>query len=184
MALSYLDLDLGEFLELVARRAPAPGGGSVAAMTVAMAAGLVAMTARFSADADGDNRVAEQVDGWRHRAARLAEQDAEVYQQVIDNYSSSGDDPARRTEQIRHALEAACEVPLEIAGIGADVARQASALAVHGNRTTRGDATTALLLAEAAVRSAARLVAINVEAGGCDPDLVRRAQLCVDSLVG
>lgn len=181
MAHSYLDLDVGEFLDAVARREPAPGGGSVAAMTVAMAAGLVAMAARFSAEPGADPGVAQEADEGRRRAAGLAEQDAVAYQQVLEAYSSSRDDPTRR-ERIRQALEAACQVPLEIAGIGVEVAAQASRLAEQGNPTTRGDAETARLLAEAAVRASARLVEINVEAGAGDPDLTRRAQRHIDDL--
>lgn len=180
---SYLHLDLSEFLDAVSRREPAPGGGSVAAMTVAMAAGLVAMVARFSAPPDTEPGLAEEADQWRRRAARLAEQDATAYQHVLEAYSSPRDAPGRE-EQVRHALEAACQVPLEIAEIGVQVARRASGLAERGNPTTRGDADTARLLAEAAVRSSARLVEINVETGAGDPDLARRAQRYVDDLAG
>ena len=70
-------------------------------------------------------------------------------------------------------------VPLEVAESGAETARMAARLAVKGKRDVRGDAVTALLLAEAATRSAAGLVAINVEAGGGDPEFVRRTARCV-----
>ncbi|MGH3666526.1 MAG: cyclodeaminase/cyclohydrolase family protein, partial [Egibacteraceae bacterium] len=50
--LTYFDEPLGRFLKDVAARQPAPGGGAVAGVTVAAAAGLVAMTARFSAALD------------------------------------------------------------------------------------------------------------------------------------
>jgi len=42
------DRPVGEFLELLAARVPAPGGGAAAAVTGAMAAALAAMAARFS----------------------------------------------------------------------------------------------------------------------------------------
>src|SRR5918993_1034004 len=43
----YLDLPLREFLELVASDSPAPGGGSVAAVAVALAAGFAGIAARL-----------------------------------------------------------------------------------------------------------------------------------------
>jgi len=43
----YLTTTLAQFLERLAARTPAPGGGSVAAVTCAMAAGLVEMAAAF-----------------------------------------------------------------------------------------------------------------------------------------
>src|SRR3712207_8271454 len=67
----YLDLPLGTFLDLVASGNPAPGGGSVAAVAVALAAGLSGMAARLSAgqlaDADG---LAASADAARRRVDR------------------------------------------------------------------------------------------------------------------
>ncbi|MGI8701170.1 MAG: cyclodeaminase/cyclohydrolase family protein [Nocardioidaceae bacterium] len=179
---SYLDQDLGGFLASVARREPAPGGGSVAAVTVSLAAALVEMAARYSGDllADGSHLV-DSASGLRARAAELADLDARVYQAVIAAYARTGDqDPAVRRDAIRTALHNASEVPLEIARIGAETAKLAARLVADGKSSLQGDAVTALLLTEAAVRSAARLVSINVEAAGGDPDLVRRAQRSVD----
>ena len=50
----YLDLPLERFLEQVAARKPAPGGGASAAVTVALAAALSSMSARLSADHLGE----------------------------------------------------------------------------------------------------------------------------------
>ncbi len=177
MTASFFDRGLGEFLELVAKRQPAPGGGAVAAVTVSLAAGLVAMAARYSADlADGAEGLADEADRLRERAASLADADAYAYGAVIAAYESvrRGDDTAGRTA-VRVALTCAAEVPLEVAELGAATARLAALFAVEGKKDVRGDAATALLLAEAATRSAAHLVAINVEAGGGDSELVRRA---------
>ena len=44
----YLDLRLRELLERVAEPRPAPGGGSVLALTAALAAGILTMAARAS----------------------------------------------------------------------------------------------------------------------------------------
>jgi methenyltetrahydrofolate cyclohydrolase len=43
----YLTAGLAEFLDQLAARTPAPGGGAAAAVTCAMAAGLVEMAAAF-----------------------------------------------------------------------------------------------------------------------------------------
>ena len=177
MTASYLDHSLGEFLDLVARRQPAPGGGAVAAVTVSVAAGLVAMAGRYSTDLveDGEKLV-DDADRLRARAAALADADADAYGAVIAAYAAArhGDHVAGR-EQVRTALARATEVPLEVAGVGAETARLAGRLVVEGKHDVRGDATTALLLADAATRSAARLVTVNVEAGGGDKGSVQRA---------
>ncbi|MDT7593335.1 MAG: Formiminotransferase-cyclodeaminase, partial [Pseudonocardiales bacterium] len=55
MTTSYLGRELGAFLDLVASREAAPGGGAVAALTLSMAAGLAAMAARLSPRQIADN---------------------------------------------------------------------------------------------------------------------------------
>ncbi len=181
MASSYLDHTLGEFLDLVATRQPAPGGGAVTAVTVSLAASLVAMAARYSADRIADGRgLVDEAERLRMRVAGLANADADAYGAVIAAYDSvrESDDVDTR-EQLRVALTRAAEVPLEVAAVGAETARLASRLCVDGKPDVRGDATTALLLSDAATRAAANLVAVNVEAGGGDADLVRRASQSV-----
>ena len=59
-------------------------------------------------------------------------------------------------------------MPLEIAGIGVEVALMAARLAEAGNPNLRGDAVTGAVLAAASARSAACLVDINVGLGGLD----------------
>ena len=56
--------------------------------------------------------------------------------------------------------------PLAIAEAAAEVAELAALAALHGTRTVRGDALAGALLAEAAARAAANLVAIDAGARG------------------
>lgn len=70
----YAELPLGRFLEMVASREAAPGGGASAAVAVALAAALAGMAARLSADHLADaTGLAERADRLRHRAAPLAQ---------------------------------------------------------------------------------------------------------------
>ena len=176
MTARYVDHSLGEFLDLVAKRQPAPGGGAVAAVTVSIAASLVAMAARYSADLlDGGEALIDDAARLRAGAANLADDDAEAYGAVIAARAASRGDERLRRQLVGAALTRASEVALEVAELGAETARLAGRLAVEGKRDVRGDASTALLLAEAATRSASHLVVVNVEAGGGDGHLVRRA---------
>ncbi len=173
----YLDHPLRRFIELIAAREPTPGGGSVTAVTASFAASLVAMAARYSAqDVRSGKQLAADADRLASRAAGLADADAVAYGRVLaTSRATRGLAPDRRREQLGPALEAAAAVPLEVAEVGAETARLAARLVVEGNPNVRGDAATAVILAEAAARSAAQLVRINVASGGCDQDLVRRA---------
>jgi formiminotetrahydrofolate cyclodeaminase len=177
---SYLGRGLGEFLDLVAAREAAPGGGAVTAVTVSLAAGLVAMAARLSERQLPDSTaLADEADRIRRRAADLAGEDADAYRAVI---AASTEAATRHSagwdgdDEVRSAFERASAVPLEITTVGARTATLGARLAAEGNPRLRGDAATAVLLAEAAVRSAAELVRINVTEGDGPRTLVVQAE--------
>ena len=170
----YSEEPLGRFLDMVAAREPAPGGGASAAVAVALAAALTGMAARFSADhlADAET-IAGKAEELRSRVMPLARADAAAYARVLDAYRTPRDEEGRR-RKIRGALSEAADVPLSIAEIGAEVAGNAARLAEEGNPNLRGDALTAAVLAGAGVRAAATLVDINVSSGGADDDRLSR----------
>ena len=177
-ASDYLDLSLGEFLERVASDGAAPGGGSVAAIAVALAAGLAGMAARLSTSQLSDApELAEQADASRRRVALLARADAESYGRVLEAYR----DPEGRTARVRDALSGAADVPLAVAVAGSEVVGIAARLAEEGNPNLRGDALAAVLLAGAGVRAASALVGINLSSADVDDDRLRKANSLVDT---
>jgi formiminotetrahydrofolate cyclodeaminase len=81
---------VGRYLADLASAAPAPGGGSAAALAAALGAALVAMTCRVTAKHAGAapegrplGELAEQADSLRRRLTALANDDARVYSDVI-----------------------------------------------------------------------------------------------------
>jgi formiminotetrahydrofolate cyclodeaminase len=178
----YLDLPLNEFLELVASGTPAPGGGSVAAVAVALAAALSGMAARLSADQLADAPgLADRADASRLGVAPLARTDAEAYGHVLDALRLPREpDSETRTERIKDALSGAADVPLAVAEAGSEVADIAARLVEEGNPNLEGDAMTALLLADASVRSAAALTEINLSSANVEDDRLGRANELVD----
>jgi formiminotetrahydrofolate cyclodeaminase len=160
---SFLDAGLKEFLDAVPARTPAPGGGSVAAIVGALAAGLVAMAARFAPD-EWERRaeVVGRAEELRARVEQLADADAEAYGAFM----------AERTPDTTERIVA---VPFELAEVAAEVAELAADVAEEGNPNVTGDAAAGADLAAAAASIAARLVAINAEAG--DPRVEEAAAL-------
>jgi Formimidoyltetrahydrofolate cyclodeaminase (EC 4.3.1.4) len=69
MSESLMQQPLGAILDALASRAPTPGGGSVAALTGAMAAGLVSMVCELTI---GKPQFAEMEDELRTIHARLS----------------------------------------------------------------------------------------------------------------
>ncbi len=171
---AYLDMGVGRFLDALSATTPDPGGGSVAALAVALAAGLCMMTAGLSRR---QLPAAEQLAGraglLRDRAAPLAQADAEAYRAVLAAMRAPGG-PG-------DALSRACATPMEVAEIGAEVARLAAAVATGGNPNVRGDAITAALLAAAGSRAAAALVRINLAAAPGDARPAHADQLAAEA---
>lgn len=177
----FIGLRLGRFLDLVASREPAPGGGAVAAMTAAMAASLVAMAARF---APGDVVDAEQIaarsDGHRGEVTELAERDGRAFGQVLAALRSPRDvDPDGRRGALHAAWTEAATVPVLIAETAGRIALDAANIARDGNPNLRGDACTAGFLAVGSARAASTLAELNVRAGKLPPELLDRAAAAV-----
>jgi len=163
------------FLDRTASAEPAPSGGSVAAVAVAMAAGLVAMAARLAHEWPQATEVIERAEVLRSQMATLALADEDAYAKVIEALRLPPDSPARPAE-LEAALSGASDVPLAVAEAGAEVAVLAALVAQEGNDRLRGDALVAAELAEAGARGAAELVAINL-AGRDDPRIGRAKDL-------
>ncbi|HUH14960.1 MAG TPA: cyclodeaminase/cyclohydrolase family protein [Gaiellaceae bacterium] len=163
---SFLDGSLKELLDAVPARTPAPGGGAVAAVVAALAAGLTAMAARFAPD-EWERRaeVVGRAEELRARLEPLADADAEAY-------------GAFMAERSAETLERIVALPFELAEIAAELAGLAALVAAEGNPNVSGDAAAGADLAAAAASVAARLVAINAEAG--DPRR-REARALADS---
>jgi methenyltetrahydrofolate cyclohydrolase len=155
---AFLDLDLRDFLARLGAPEQGPGGGTAAALTVAVAAGLVAMVARRSRESWSEaGGVAAQAVAVQERVAPLAEADAEAWAAALEALAAG-----RGDDELERMLADAVEIPLRIGEAAADVASLAALAAEMGEGTFRGDAAAAALLAEAAARAAGTLVSLNL----------------------
>jgi len=170
---SSLQDPVERFLDRIASAEPAPAGGTVAAVAVAMAAGLVAMAARLAHEWPKAGDVVERAEALRSRMATLALADEDAYAKVMEALRLPPASPSRDAE-VAAALSGAADVPLAIAEAAAEVAVLAALVAQEGNDRLRGDAVVAAELAGAGARGAAQLVAINL--AGLDDPRVRRAK--------
>jgi methenyltetrahydrofolate cyclohydrolase len=169
-----LDTPVGELLARVADERPTPGSGSVAALAVGMAAGLVEMVARSAPDWDEREGAAAQASCLRGRVERLAPLAAEAYEAALEAFAPAPDGRGRDAE-LGRKLGRAAEVPLRVAEAAADVAELAALAAERGDPRRRPDATVAALLADAGARAAAHLVAVNLAAVPGDERVERAA---------
>jgi formiminotetrahydrofolate cyclodeaminase len=158
-----LDVPVRELLQRVTEETPAPGGGSIAALVAALAAGLVETVARASGGWAEGRGLAAQAKTLRARVEPLAQRDAEAYEEALVALRlPAALEPEVRRDTIERSLAYAAEVPLAIALIAADIADAAAAAAECGDPSTCADASVGAVLAAAAARGAAHLVAINL----------------------
>jgi formiminotetrahydrofolate cyclodeaminase len=160
------------FLDELASNAPAPGGGSVAALGGALGAALVSMVCNLTLGKKGYEAVQSDIEdllaqseALRAELTNLLEEDVAVY----TAYSlaaklprSTDEEKAERTKAVQAALKNATMVPMRIAETAVKVMDLCMTTAEKGNKWAVSDAGVAVLMAEAALRSAALNVLINL----------------------
>ncbi len=160
---------LADLLDELGSASPAPGGGSAAALTCALAAGLVEMVARIELGREPggpsasalDEDVSSRMESVRRRALVLAGEELSSYGPVLEARRLPAGDPGR-ADRLAGALERASNGPLAIAEAAAEVAETGERVAALAEPSVRGDAVAGVLLAEAAASAAARLVRVNM----------------------
>jgi len=171
----YLELRIDDFLDRLADGGRAPGGGSAAALSVAFAAGLVAMVARCSRGWEDSSGIAAQSLAIRERAAQLARTDADAWQKASAALGEAGadGDAGARDRELEQKLGHAAAVPLEIAELGADAAALAALVGEYCDGAYRADAAAAAALASGGASAAAHLVQVNLTVQEGDERLKR-----------
>ena len=146
-------------------------------MTVAFAAGLVGMVARATEAWEDAQGVSAQALAVRDRAAALADNDAEAWEEALAALRRAGSDASpggdRGSFELEQKLDLAAAIPLEIAELGAVAAELAALAAERGNPSYRADAAAAAALAAGGARAAAHLVEVNLVVREGEDRLVR-----------
>jgi glutamate formiminotransferase/formiminotetrahydrofolate cyclodeaminase len=169
MAVGGLRAGVEPFVEQLAAPTATPGGGSAAAASGAMAAGLATMVASMSRGKKAYLQHERELSGAIARLSQLREElkagidaDAESFNVVMKVYkqakeSTDGD------EGIEAALKQATSVPLGVAEKAREVAAIAEKLGPMTNPNMKSDLITAKALAQAAIQGALANVEINLE---------------------
>ena len=157
------------FIEHLAAPTATPGGGSAAAASGAMAAGLATMVASMSRGKKAYTQYEAELSEAIARLSQLREElktsidaDAESYNAVMKAYKEAKIS-ANGNAMIDSALKQATTVPLGVAQKSQEVAKIAGKLGPITNPNMKSDLTTALALARAAIEGALANVEINLE---------------------
>jgi formiminotetrahydrofolate cyclodeaminase len=166
------ELRIDEFLRELASSSPAPGGGSVAALSGSLGAALVAMVCRLTVDKPKYADVSEELRGilseaeqLRQRLEDLVERDTEAFNGVMAAFRLPKETEGQRRERssaIQEATRRATDVPLEVLSVSARVLELSQVVAAKGNVNSVSDAGVAAEMARAGARGAALNVQINL----------------------
>jgi glutamate formiminotransferase/formiminotetrahydrofolate cyclodeaminase len=157
------------FIEQLAAPTVTPGGGSAAAASGAMAAGLAAMVASMSRGKKAYAQYEPQLSEAISRLSQLREElkasidaDAESYKSVMTAYKKAKESAAP-DGIVDAALKQATSVPLGVAERAREVLLIAESLRPITNPNMKSDLVTAAALARAAIEGALANVEINLE---------------------
>jgi len=166
------EVPLEAWLAALAARTPTPSGGAAAAVSLASAAALASMVARFSEESIPDaEELAAVADSCRGEALELAAADQAAVEALYGRKAErtrgapgrnegpeADDDP---TVDAPDPRQAAAEVPLRMVILAASLRPLLARLESLGNPRLAGDVGVAVELAASGSAAAARLVRID-----------------------
>ncbi|NQS88920.1 cyclodeaminase/cyclohydrolase family protein [Patescibacteria group bacterium] len=168
----YLDKPLKDFLLDTFSKTPTPGGGSVAALTGALGASLLGMAANYTVGKKKfksvEGRIKEilkELEEKREKFSQLIREDIDAYQnfsKVLDMPKNTSEEKEARAQALQSSLKEATQVPLTTASVSFRLIEIAYELSSKSNPNLISDVGVGVILAWAALESAALNVKINL----------------------
>ena len=166
------ELTIKEFLEKIASNSPAPGGGSVAALSAALAASLTEMVAKLTIGKKGYEAVEDEMKAvardavkFKHKLVQAIDKDSDAYKDVITAIKlpgSTGAEKRNREKAIQNGLKQATLIPMAIAEDAARVMELAGRAIAKENKNTIPDGAVGVMMAKTAILSALYNAKINL----------------------
>lgn len=164
--MSYLNKPLQEYLDDLAAKKPAPGGGSAAALCGALGASLLAMVGNYSVRnkscAGSEEKIAAilfKAEKARGELGMLVDADVAAYKAL----SASLKDPKKDEAALQDLYRKAADIPFEVCRLSAECLKLCSEMADCQNRNLITDTASAALILEAAFFSARFNVYVNLK---------------------
>ncbi len=153
-----------EFFQELASKSPAPGGGSVSALSGSLGAGLVSMVSNLSLEEESCDfkELQQRMEREGQNFLQLMEDDTAAFNQVMEAFKLPKDDQKTRSQAIQKAFRQATEVPLQVMELSCQVLEAAERAVDGGNTNALSDSGVALLTATTALKGARYNVLINL----------------------
>ena len=163
---------LAQFLNELASNSPAPGGGSVAALSGALGSALTSMMCNLTigkkkySDVEKEMKtILQKSEMLRQTFTSLIDKDTEAFNKVMEAYGlpkETNDQKALRNAAIQEGTKEAALVPLEVMKHVIDALALTKEVAEKGNTSSISDAGVSAVVLHAAMESAALNVQINL----------------------
>ncbi len=156
-----------ELLEDIASKSPAPGGGSVAALSGAFGASLVSMVCnltigkkKFNDVEDDFKNVLEEAGTLKEELLFLSKEDIKAFNDVMAAFKMEGEE---KEKMLQDAYQGAANVPLLTAKKCLRIMELADFASDKGNPNTITDAGVGALMAQAGFKGAVYNVKVNLK---------------------
>ena len=171
--MGFSDKSCSEFVEVLATKAPVPGGGGASAMVGALATALGNMVGSLTVGKKKYAAVEEEMWALKDRCDRLqkdflhlVERDAEVFEPLARAYSmpkNTEEEKAEKARVMEIVLRDACSVPMEIMEKCCEAIDIIAVFAEKGSVIAISDAGVGAAFAKAALKGASLNVYINTK---------------------
>lgn len=169
---NLVNMTISDFADELSTDSPAPGGGSVAAVSAALSGALSAMVSNLTYNKKGYEKVWQQAKEMADKGQEIKKQalyavdkDTQAFYDMMDAMrlpKKSDEDKAKRAEAIQAATKQAILVPLETIEIAHQAVQVAKEIAAIGNENALSDAGVAAITANAGAKAAYLNIKINM----------------------
>ncbi|WP_066501938.1 cyclodeaminase/cyclohydrolase family protein [Abyssisolibacter fermentans] len=167
-----IDLSIKEFIEETASDSPAPGGGSISALSGAIAVSLAEMVANLTVGKkkyedveDSMKEILEKGEIYRKDLTDGIDEDTDAFNKVMSAFKlpkNTDEDKELRKLKIQEAMKNAALVPLKTAQKSYEFMKYIKNAITKGNSNAVTDAAVAAMMARTAVLGALYNVKINL----------------------
>ena len=165
-------MDLNNFMERLASKEPAPGGGAASALVAMVGSALSSMVSALTEGKKGYEHVQERVKTIelkmleiRKNLEDLMQEDEQAFNKISSTWKlpkSTDEEKMARKKALQSALRDAIEPPWRIANLASDVMDNALDLLSIGNKNAITDSACSLIFAFSAAEGALLNITINV----------------------
>ena len=186
-----VDMNINDFLDELASNSPAPGGGSVAALSGALGTALSSMVCNLTVGKENYKEVQDEIkdvleksEKLRIKLTNLIDEDTNAFNDVMNAFKMPKETEQQKEERkkaIQNGYKIAAKVPLETAKTCEDILDIALIIAKIGNKNSITDVAVSALMAQAGVKSAILNVKINLGSIK-DGEFVKNTAMVIDKL--